>query len=60
MRKIVSLFFCLIALGACTRDQLQDTIGLTLRNVCAQRDQNCTVDCGVGKTADGLGSRRKE
>ena len=58
MRVIFVLAMVGALLGGCSEEQFRDSGNRTLRNICQQNSQSCSIDCGVGKTADSYGQCR--
>jgi hypothetical protein len=58
MRMILFCAIVCVWLGGCSEEQFRDAGNRTLRNICQQNSQSCSIDCGVGKTADSYGQCR--
>ena len=59
MSKIIVVGLSLVLLSACTREQVQDGISSSLRNVCAQNSGRCDVHCGAGESSNRYGQCQK-
>lgn len=58
MRLVSALVIAAVVLGGCSEEQFRDAGNRSLRNMCQQNSQSCSIDCGVGKTADNYGECR--
>lgn len=60
MRLIIALALTSVFLVGCSEEQFRNNGNQILRNSCLQNPQNCSIDCGVGKTADSYGQCRAD
>ncbi len=56
--KIIALLLCVAFLSACAKEEVRDSMSQSLKTMCRDNPQNCTLNDPDSARPDGKGAQR--